>query len=74
MGLAYWATYPMAESCSIWSKKLTEMENKRKLERNKLMECDLEYLSAFFYYGTFTSLSAIGWFTRMTLDPIIDLV
>ena len=51
-----------------------EIEEKTKFERNKLMVCDLEYLSAFLYYGTFTSLSAVGWFTRMTLDPVIDMV
>uniref|UniRef100_A0A7E4VZF9 G_PROTEIN_RECEP_F1_2 domain-containing protein n=1 Tax=Panagrellus redivivus TaxID=6233 RepID=A0A7E4VZF9_PANRE len=76
MGIAYWATYPMAQSCDEWAKRQQNDINSSKssISLDTLIRCDTDYLHAFLRHGVFTSLSGIGWFTRMTIDPIIDLL
>lgn len=70
MGTAYWATYPISNSCISWSQRLTTEQKSNKIS----IKCDVEHLKAFLNYSCATLLSGFGWFTRMTIDTIVDLV
>uniref|UniRef100_A0A914CB87 G-protein coupled receptors family 1 profile domain-containing protein n=1 Tax=Acrobeloides nanus TaxID=290746 RepID=A0A914CB87_9BILA len=69
MALAYFATFPMVDSCNSWSEYLrqrVQVDVETKI-------CDISHLEAFMRYAILTSLSSIGWFLRMSLDPAIDM-
>lgn len=70
MALAYFATFPMVDSCNSWSEYL----RKRVQGVSETQTCDISHLEAFMRYAILTSLSSIGWFLRMSVDPAIDMV
>ncbi|KAI6177866.1 hypothetical protein M3Y97_00953800 [Aphelenchoides bicaudatus] len=87
MALAYAATFPMADSCLNWSSDLINQHNRYLQERSTIksnplvkreqpaqVECNLQHIYAFTRYVTLTALAATGWFTRMCVDPMIDLL
>ncbi|KAK0416345.1 hypothetical protein QR680_012430 [Steinernema hermaphroditum] len=69
MAVSYSATFPMAMSCADWSRRLTNMTDYRSSS-----ECEIGHMTPFVRYAILTSLASVGWFLRMTLDPIIDMV
>ncbi|CAD5222035.1 unnamed protein product [Bursaphelenchus xylophilus] len=75
MAVAYAATFPMAESCFNWSELLME-NHQATIDGHNVDDdnCSLEHLYAFTRYAVLTSLASIGWFLRMSLDPLIDTV
>jgi hypothetical protein len=38
------------------------------------MECNLEHIYAFTRYVALTALAGTGWFLRMSIDPLIDII
>ena len=81
MAMAYWSIYPMIASCLSWSEKLTSaqaMDNPIDLinpdNPENLVDCDTDHLRAFLVYSITTFLSGVGWFSRMTIDTVVDFV
>lgn len=70
------------DSCLNWSNELIEhhleIQTRQHLSRDGLQlggdECNLEHIYAFTRYVALTGLAATGWFLRMSVDPLIDIV